>query len=56
MIAINVMRLQKGLALQDILGAIYEALQELELAAQTRISIKYRGNRTNSSQCNGGRD
>lgn len=39
MIAINAMRLQKGLALQDILGAVYEALQELELAPQTRVTI-----------------
>ena len=38
-IAINAMRLQKGLALQDLLGAVYEALQELELAPQTRVSI-----------------
>jgi replication factor C subunit 3/5 len=38
-VAINAMRLQKGLALQDILGAVYEALQELELSPQTRISI-----------------
>jgi replication factor C subunit 3/5 len=37
--AINAMRLQKGLALQDLLGAVYEALQELELAPQTRVSI-----------------
>jgi len=33
------MKLQKGLALQDILGAVYEALQELDLPPQTRISI-----------------
>lgn len=39
MLAINTMRLQKGLALQDILGAVYEALQELELTPQTRITI-----------------
>jgi replication factor C subunit 3/5 len=37
--AINTMKQQKGLALQDILGAVYEALQELELAPQTRIYI-----------------
>jgi replication factor C subunit 3/5 len=33
------MRIQKGLALQDILGAVYEAMQDLELAPQTRIVI-----------------
>jgi replication factor C subunit 3/5 len=38
-IAINAMRLQKGLALQDMLGAVYEALQDLELSPQTRITI-----------------
>jgi replication factor C subunit 3/5 len=37
--AINTMKQQKGLALQDILGAVYGALQELELAPQTRIYI-----------------
>ena len=38
-LAINALRLQKGLALQDILGAVYEALQDLELAPQSRITI-----------------
>jgi replication factor C subunit 3/5 len=33
------MKLQKGLALQDILGAVYEAFQELDLSPQTRIVI-----------------
>ena len=37
--AINTLRIQKGLALQDILGAVYEALQELELKPQTRVFI-----------------
>jgi replication factor C subunit 3/5 len=39
MLAINALKLQKGLALQDILGAVFDALQDLELAAQTRIQI-----------------
>jgi replication factor C subunit 3/5 len=39
MLAVNAMKLKKGLALQDILGAVYEALQDLELAPQTRITI-----------------
>jgi len=38
-VAINTMKLQKGLALQDILGAVHDALQELELSKQTRITI-----------------
>jgi replication factor C subunit 3/5 len=38
-LAINALRLQKGLALQDILGAVYEALQDLELAPQSRVTI-----------------
>jgi Replication factor C C-terminal domain len=38
-LAINAMKMQKGLALQDILGAVYEALQELDLCPQTRIAI-----------------
>jgi len=39
MIAISAMKQQKGLALQDILGAVHDAMQELELAPQTRITI-----------------
>jgi replication factor C subunit 3/5 len=31
--------LEKGLALQDILGALYEALQDLDLVPQTRVMI-----------------
>lgn len=38
-LAINSLRLQKGLALQDILSAVYEALQDLELAPQSRVTI-----------------
>ena len=33
------MRLEKGLALQDILGGVYELLQSLEIPNNTRIFI-----------------
>jgi len=33
------MKQQKGLALQDILGTVYESFQDLELQPQTRITI-----------------
>ena len=33
------MRQQKGLALQDILGAVFDTLEGLELQPQTRVTI-----------------